>query len=100
MTQSKPKTKESIIEILETVLDPELNIDVWTLGLIYDITIISEEQVEILMTYTTPFCPLGPQIQAEIKDALRSIGFTAVDIEVTFEPAWKPSSDLRIILGV
>lgn len=93
-------TKEQIIEQLETILDPELGVDIWTLGLIYDIEIFSDEHVKITMTYTTPACPLGPQIQADLEDSLRSLGVKYVEVEITFEPPWKPPEDLRLIVGV
>jgi metal-sulfur cluster biosynthetic enzyme len=93
-------TKEQIIEQLETILDPELGVDIWTLGLIYDIEIFSDEHVKITMTYTTPACPLGPQIQADLEDSLRSVGVKYVEVEITFEPPWKPPEDLRLIVGV
>lgn len=93
-------TREQIIEQLETILDPELGVDIWTLGLVYDIEILSDEHVKITMTYTTPACPLGPQIQADLEDSLRSLGVKYVEVEITFEPPWKPPEDLRLIVGV
>lgn len=92
--------KDDIIQMLETVFDPELGIDVWTLGLIYDINIINEKTVKILMTYTSPMCPLGEEIQDDIKNSLKQAGFEDVKIEVTFSPLWKPSTDLRSALGI
>jgi len=92
-------TKEQVIERLETIMDPEIHTDIWTLGLIYDI-VIKGERVHITMTYTTPMCPAGPMIQDEIRNELLSLGFSGVDIEVTFDPPWQPSSALRIMMGV
>lgn len=92
--------KNKIIEILETVFDPELGIDVWTLGLIYDINIINEKTVKILMTYTSPMCPLGEEIQDDIKNSLKQAGFEDVKIEVTFSPPWMPNGELRSALGI
>ena len=93
-------TREQVIEQLETIMDPELGVDIWTLGLIYEIHIESDEHVRIVMTYTTPAFPLGPQIQADLENSLRSVGVKFVEIEVTFEPMWKPPEDLRLIVGV
>lgn len=92
--------KNKIIEMLETVHDPELGLDIWTMGLIYDINIIDEKTVKILMTYTSPLCPLGEEIQEDIKKSLKQLGFENVIIEVTFSPPWKPSSELRTALGI
>lgn len=93
-------TREKIIEQLETVLDPEVGVDIWTMGLIYGIDIIDDRSVHILMTFTTPMCPAGPELQQEVVDVLRAIGLSAVDIELTFEPAWKPSRELSEALGL
>lgn len=92
--------KEKIIEMLETVIDPELGVDVWTTGLIYDIDIKSEEEVDITMTYTTPFCPYGEQLKGDVMDSLQMLGFQKVNIKVTFEPPWQPSAELRAAMGV
>lgn len=101
MTQKIKKTdKNHVIEMLETVHDPELGIDVWTMGLIYDINIIDEKSIKILMTYTSPLCPLGEEIQEEIKKGMRQLGFKNIKIEVTFSPPWKPKPELRTALGI
>lgn len=91
--------KEQVIEALKLVDDPELNIDVWTLGLIYDIEILEDKTIKILMTYTTPLCPYGPQLQEDIAIRLSSLS-DKVQIKVTFEPMWKPTEELRSLLGV
>lgn len=96
-------TKEEILEKLKEVQDPEVNVDIVTMGLIYDIKIDEEKNaVDLLMTYTTPFCPFGPQITDEVKEALGSLGFDAdkIKVEVTFDPPWKVSDELRAALGV
>ncbi len=93
-------TRERIIEELETIMDPEINLDIWTLGLIYDISLEENNHVHIRMTYTTPLCPFGPAIKNEVEDALRSIGARSVEIEITFDPPWKPPQNLRAMLGL
>lgn len=93
-------SKETIKKYLEMVLDPELGIDIYSLGLIYDIEIVDEKRVHITMTYTTPLCPAGPIIQEDIKNTLEPLGFEYVDIEITFDPPWKPPTDLRTMLGL
>ena len=92
-------TKEQIIEQLKTVKDPEVALDIWTMGLIYNLT-VKKDAVEILMTYTAPFCPWGPQIKDEIKTALRQLGIKKVKIEITFEPPYQMPEELRLMLGV
>lgn len=90
--------KAQLTKILESVVDPELHIDIHTLGLIYE-TKIEQDKVFIKMTFTSPFCPFGPQMVDEIKEKISKEGKTA-DIEITFDPPWEPSEDLRAMLGV
>ena len=92
-------SKELVIEVLKSYEDPELLIDVWTLGLIYDIT-ITENNVKILLTFTSPMCPFGPQMIEDLTVMIKEKGAENVDIEVTFEPPWKPSEELKEMLGM
>ena len=92
-------TKEQIIEVLKTVKDPEVHIDVWTMGLIYNLE-IKDDTVNVLMTYTTPFCPWGPDLQENIKSVLQDLGAKAVHIEITFDPPYKMPEELRATLGI
>ncbi len=93
-------TQEQITEMLETVIDPELGVDVWTMGLIYNVTVPKDKQVDILMTFTTPFCPYGEQLKDEVEDSMKILGFEKVNIEVTFDPPWTPPKELREAMGV
>ena len=92
--------KEKVIEILKTVHDPELFIDIYRLGLIYNIDII-DNIVNIKMTLTSPMCPFGPQILDNVKSKLQAIeGVKDVNIELVFEPLWQPSEEIKAELGV
>jgi len=91
--------QEAVISQLKTVQDPEIGLDVYSLGLIYDIQISEEQNVYIRMTYTTPFCPYGEQMKEDVRQAVYQTGAHNVDIEVTFSPPWQPPSDLRELLG-
>ncbi|MBS3109081.1 DUF59 domain-containing protein [Candidatus Woesearchaeota archaeon] len=94
-------TKEEVIETLKTCMDPELQMDVWTLGLIYDISIANERDVTIQMTFTTPMCPYGPMLMDEVYKKVRSIETSnKVKIDITFDPPWKPSDELRAMMGI
>ncbi len=94
-------TKEEIIEILKTCFDPEIQIDVWTLGLVYDINIKKNKDVDIVMTFTTPMCPYGPVLLDDVYKKVSSIkGIGKVKIDLTFDPMWKPSDELRAMLGL
>lgn len=93
-------TKEQVIETLKQVYDPEIQVDVWTMGLIYDIK-VNDKNVHIIMTLTTPMCPYGPMLLEEVKARIKEdTDAEDVQIDVTFEPPWQPSEELRMILGV
>ena len=83
--------KNEVIEILETCYDPEMPIDLWNLGLIYNIE-IKDSKVEILMTLTTPGCTMVDAIADDIKSKLLgSNKIHEVEVNVTFEPVWEPN---------
>ncbi len=92
-------TKEKVIETLQTIKDPEINLDVWTMGLIYNLE-VTGDTVAILMTYTTPFCPWGPELNQAITDGLKAAGASEIKIEVTFDPPYKMPEELRVMMGV
>lgn len=92
-------TKEQIIGALKTVKDPEIGIDLWTLGLIREIK-IGEDGVDILMTLTSPFCPFGNEIVVSVEKAVKNTGAEEVRVDITFEPPWEPSEELRTMLGI
>lgn len=93
-------TREQIIEnVLKKYEDPELMIDIWTLELIYGIT-IEKDAVKIKLTFTSPMCPYGPVMVEELNNLILKEGAASVDIEVTFEPPWQPSEELKEMLGM
>lgn len=93
-------TKEEVIAVLEKIEDPEIGIDIWTLEMIYDIK-IENGSVKILMTLTTPACPYGPMIINQVKEEVAKLhSVKEVEVEVTFNPPWTPSPQLRATLGV
>lgn len=92
-------TKEQVIEVLKKCEDPELGIDVWTLGLIYNID-LENERVKITMTFTTPTCPYGPIILENVKEELEKLGLKEIEVELTFDPPWQPSEETKEMLGV
>lgn len=93
--------KKEIEEVLKNTYDPELGIDLHTLGLIYGIDFDEKKQaLKVTMTFTTPLCPYGPQIVGELKSRFRALGLDDVTVEVVFDPPWEPSEDVRAMLGV
>ncbi|MBI2558672.1 DUF59 domain-containing protein [Candidatus Woesearchaeota archaeon] len=95
--------KEQVIEVLKKVYDPEIQYDVYSLGLIYNIE-IAGNKVKILMTFTTPMCPYGPQLMDDIRRQVSAIdGVGEVLIELTFTPVWGPdkmTEEAKIALGI
>lgn len=91
-------TKEQIIEKLKTVKDPEIGIDIWTLGLVYDIK-ADEGKIDVTMTLTSPFCPFADEIVANTERALAPLAPEA-HVAITFEPPWRPSESLKAMLGL
>lgn len=97
-------TKKQIEKVLKTIPDPELNVSLWDLGLIYGITIDEKKsEVEILMTLTSIGCPLYSMIEETVKDEVGNIkGVKKVVVELTFEPPWTPermSDAAKTLLG-
>ena len=83
--------KTDVIETLKTCFDPEIPIDLWNLGLIYE-SEIKEDTVHILMTLTTPGCTMADTIAKDIKNKLLALdGINKVNVKITFEPIWEPS---------
>lgn len=95
--------KEQIIEILKKVYDPEIQYDIWSLGLIYNIG-IEGNKVKILMTLTSPMCPYGPALMDDVRRQVSAIdGVGEVQLELTFSPAWSPekmTEEAKIALGI
>src|SRR5690625_1120092 len=96
---------EQIIGAIKTVYDPEIPIDVYELGLIYDVMINEENlDVKILMTLTTPNCPVAESLPAEVKEKVRSVdNVNEVELELTFDPPWNQeliSEEGRMELGL
>lgn len=83
--------REKVIETLKSIYDPEIPINIWDLGLVYDIKISGEGDVHLVMTLTAPGCPLANTLVAIIEDAIRSVdGVKDVTVELTFNPPWDP----------
>ena len=82
-------TKSQIIKILKAIPDPELNISLYDLGLIYDVAIGKKGDVKITMTLTSMGCPLFSLMQSDIEKQVKEVkGVKSVVIDLTFEPAW------------
>jgi FeS assembly SUF system protein len=94
MAESAPSpspmaSEEAIVEALKTVHDPEIPVDIYELGLIYRIDRQENGHVEILMTLTSPLCPVAGSLPFEVQKAVEGVdGVTEANVELTFEPPW------------
>jgi FeS assembly SUF system protein len=90
-TTSTQTLREKIIEAIKTCYDPEIPINIWELGLIYDIAISDTNDVTIAMTLTTPHCPAAETLPADVELKVSAVeGVASVKIDLTWEPAWTP----------
>ncbi|MCH8815189.1 MAG: DUF59 domain-containing protein [Chloroflexi bacterium] len=96
-------TEDVIIEGLREVYDPELHYNIYDLGLVYEVG-VDEGDIHILLTLTTPACPIGPMLVEQINESVGLIpGVKDVDVEITFNPAWNPemmTDEARADLGL
>lgn len=96
--------KEKIIEALSQIYDPEIPVNIWELGFIYDINIHSVGDVDILMTLTAPNCPVAETLPVEIKNKISEIeGIGQVKVNITFDPPWnmdRMSDAAKLELGL
>ncbi len=94
----------AVISALKEVYDPEIPVNIYDLGLIYELTISKEREVSILMTFTAPNCPMADQVMMEVQQGVEGVpGVTKCNIELTFEPEWDRSmlsEEARVELGL
>jgi metal-sulfur cluster biosynthetic enzyme len=84
-------TEEAVRKILRQVKDPELNLSIMDLGLVYDVAVAEDGDVDIKMSLTSPGCPSGPEIVGDAQRAVKSLdGVKDVDVEIVWEPFWTP----------
>ena len=94
----------AVIAALKEVYDPEIPVNIYDLGLIYELTIDKAHEVTILMTFTAPNCPMADQVMAEVRESVEAVpGVTKCTINLTFEPEWDRimlSEEARVDLGL
>ena len=94
----------AVIQALKEVYDPEIPVNIYDLGIIYELTISKSREVSILMTFTAPNCPMADQVMQEVQEGVESVpGVTKCSIELTFEPQWDRSmlsEEARVELGL
>src|SRR5690606_22592326 len=95
---------ENIVKTLKTIFDPEIPVDIYELGLIYDVFVNEDREVKILMTLTSPNCPVAETLPMEVQEKVKSIDMVKdVEIELTFDPPWEKdmmSEEAKFELGM
>jgi len=95
---------ESIVKKLKTIYDPEIPVDIYELGLIYDVMVNTDYEVKILMTLTSPNCPVAESLPREVEEKVKSIEHIKdAEVEITFDPPWSKdlmSEEAKLELGM
>ena len=95
---------EEVIKVLKPIYDPEIPVDIYELGLIYDVQISDEGEAKVLMTLTTPNCPVAESLPMEVEEKVGEVeGITKSKVEITFEPEWEKdmmSEEAKFELGL
>ena len=106
MTNNKNNTEdlgENIVKELKSIFDPEIPVDIYELGLIYDVFVNEDNEVKILMTLTTPNCPVAETLPQEVEEKIKSLDdVKTAEVEITFDPPWTKdlmSEEAKLELG-
>ena len=95
---------EKIVRVIKTIFDPEIPVDIYELGLIYDVMVNEDYEVKILMTLTTPNCPVAETLPLEVEEKVKSINDVKdAEVEITFDPPWSQdlmSEEAKLELGM
>ena len=96
--------KKKVISEIKKIYDPEIPVNIYELGLIYDVLVNEDFDVKIIMTLTTPNCPVAETLPVDVQDKVKTIkGIKSVDVEMTFEPPWTQdlmSDEAKLELGI
>ena len=95
---------DKIVRVLKTIFDPEIPVDIYELGLIYDVFVNEDADVKILMTLTTPNCPVAETLPREVEEKVKSLDEVKdAEVEITFDPPWSQdlmSEEAKLELGM
>ena len=101
---TKEQIRDQAIDILKTIYDPEIPVNIYELGLIYDVEISDDDEVLVTMTLTAPNCPVAGSLPMEVENKLKGLhGITDARVEITWDPPWemsKMSEDAKLQLGL
>lgn len=95
---------EKIVKVLKSIYDPEIPVDIYELGLVYDVMVSTDFEVKILMTLTSPNCPVAESLPKEVEEKIAKIeGIKTAEVEITFDPPWSKdlmSEEAKLELGM
>ena len=95
---------KDIVNVCKTIYDPEIPQNIWDLGFVYSVDIDEEKNVEVVMTLTTPSCPVGPEFLNTVKTRVSEVeGVNKCNVELVWDPPWNPemmSEEARTMLGM
>ena len=95
---------EKIVRVLKTIYDPEIPVDIYELGLIYDVFVNEAYEVKVLMTLTSPNCPVAESLPLEVEEKVKSLDVVSdAEVEITFDPPWTQelmSEEAKLELGL
>ena len=96
--------RSQVIEILKTIFDPEIPVNIYEIGLIYEVKVDEDANVHILMTLTSPMCPVAESLPPEVEEKVAALeGVTSAQVEITWDPPWDPdmmSEAAKLELGM
>lgn len=102
-SKDKDDLGEKIVETIKTIYDPEIPVDIYELGLIYDVFVNEEMDVKVLMTLTSPNCPVAETLPVEVEEKIKTIDEVRdAEVEITFDPTWTQdmmSEEAKLELG-
>lgn len=94
---------DKIVTVLKTIYDPEIPVDIFELGLIYDVFVNEHKDVKVLMTLTSPNCPVAETLPAEVEEKVKTLDeVNDAEVEITFDPMWTQdmmSEEAKLALG-
>jgi|TARA_B100001250_G_scaffold137361_1_gene117583 FeS assembly SUF system protein len=94
---------EKIVKVIKTIYDPEIPVDIYELGLIYDVFVNEDNNVKVIMTLTTPNCPVADSLPLEVENKIKTLPeVTDAKVELTFDPPWNRdlmSEEAKLELG-
>lgn len=103
MEYTESTIKEAVIEMLKTIFDPEIPVNIYDLGLIYEVNVLPENVVEVVMTLTSPSCPVAGTLPGEVEQKVKAVdGVSDAVVELVFDPAWNQemmSEEAKLELG-